>query len=568
MATHEESLGADTSVGLAHAIRRWWPSALTLAAAALLLGVAWRLREPLHGLPLERDEGAYATIAVRWLAGDALYRDLFDHKPPLVYAVFALGQRLPGGPIHRVRELATLYLLASGLAVLVLSWRLYGRVAALAALALFLAYGSSLRFQGLLFNSEAVLVLPATIGCLLAAEGLRARRLLPLGLAGACVGLAIAAKPVGGLLLLPLALAALLSARRATPERWRSGPSESRAGRVAAALAVALGGALLPLLAFALLLWRQGALPAAYQALIVYNRLYAAESLAQGWDPLFLWRIWAPMLALALPALAGLAWALARRDWREPAHVVATLWSLALLATALLSLRAYPHYYMAAVPLLSAWAGAGIALLAGGPARRHEKLTLARDGRRKMKDRAYSSSFIPLPSSEPSTSLLRRFLEQMRVRSIAIVAALAVLAGLLAIPIVEIWPLRGQTPYEQIGSLYGNEGYAYFGHAEQVARYVTKRVPRGEPIFVWAAEPEIYYLAGRRPATRFVYDYPVERLPGGRDELLEALRAAPPRLIVTYHDVRPMGFHPFMPEHGYELRATIGGYDIYERNAD
>ena len=155
----------------------------------------------------------------------------------------------------------------------------------------------------------------------------------------------------------------------------------------------------------------------------------------------------------------------------------------------------------------------------------------------------------------------------MRVRSIAIVAALAVLAGLLAIPIVEIWPLRGQTPYEQIGSLYGNEGYAYFGHAEQVARYVTKRVPRGEPIFVWAAEPEIYYLAGRRPATRFVYDYPVERLPGGRDELLEALRAAPPRLIVTYHDVRPMGFHPFMPDHGYELRATIGGYDVYERSA-
>jgi hypothetical protein len=279
---------------------------------------------------------------------------------------------------------------------------------------------------------------------------------------------------------------------------------------------------LLPLLVFGIVLWRQGALAAAYQALIVYNRLYAEESAAQGWNPVSLWRIWAPMMALALPAAAGLAISLRRPAGRTAAHAVAVLWGLALLATAVLSLRPYPHYYLAAVPFLSLWAGAGVVALAEWIGRR-------------------------APSG------------------VAAMVSIVALALLLVPPVREGWPLRVQTPYEQIGRLYGVEGYAFFGHADKVADYVVEHVRPDQPIFVWAAEPEIYYLARRRPAARFVYDYPVERIPGGRDELIATLRQVAPPLIVTYHAVRPMGFDPFMPDYGYELRATIGGYDIYER---
>jgi hypothetical protein len=55
-----------------------------LLAALVLAALAWWLRAPLHALPLERDEGAYAIIATRMMAGDVLYRELFDHKPTLV----------------------------------------------------------------------------------------------------------------------------------------------------------------------------------------------------------------------------------------------------------------------------------------------------------------------------------------------------------------------------------------------------------------------------------------------------------------------------------------------------
>lgn len=185
----------------------WWPVAALLLAA----GLTWWLRAPLHQMPLERDEGAYAVIAKRWLAGDTLYRELFDHKPPLVYAVFAVAAVLPGDPVVAIRVVATLYLLVTAAVLLILGQRLYGPLAAVAAVVAMLAYGSSWRFQGLTFNTEAVMALPATVACLLVVQALQQNRVWPLCWAGCYVGLAVLAKPVALLLLGPLLLAPLLA---------------------------------------------------------------------------------------------------------------------------------------------------------------------------------------------------------------------------------------------------------------------------------------------------------------------------------------------------------------------
>ncbi len=487
--------------------RRHWRQVLSLALVLLLFGAAWWLRSPLHHLPLERDEGAYAEIAKRWFAGAALYRDLFDHKPPFVYVIYGLAPLFADEPVVAVRTLATIYLMLVGAATAALAWRLYGKVATVSGLLLAIVYGSSLAFQGLTFNSEAIMALPATLACLLVVAGMQGRRYWPLALGGVGVGVAVAAKLVGVLLLPPLALAPLLLG-------WPR-------GQRLAALGLALAGVSLPWLIFAALLWQQDALPAAFEALVLYNSIYAQESVAIGWDPVWLWNIWAPMLPLLLPAIFGLL-----VTWRaggkcSAAHAVTALWGLALLASALLSLRAYPHYYLATVPFCSIWAGAGIAWLGG------------------------------------------------HTRGIARAAlALALLAALLALvvqPVQAVRELNGKIPHEQSGTLYGYDGWMFFGVADTVAGYVRQHVGPDQRIFVWAAEPEIYYLAERAPATRFVYYYPVERLPGGQEQLMNALRADPPPLIITYHDARPIGFDPFMPDHGYTLRITVAGYDIYER---
>lgn len=494
-------------------VASWWPVAALLLAA----GLTWWLRAPLHQLPLERDEGAYAVIAARWLAGDTLYRELFDHKPPLVYVVFAVAAVLPGDPVVAIRVVATLYLLVTAAVLLILGQRLYGPLAAVAAVVTLLAYGSSWRFQGLTFNTEAVMALPATVACLLVVQALQEGRGWLLFWAGCYVGLAVLAKPVALLLLGPLLLAPLLA-------RWPR-------VRVGAGAAMGLAGVLLLPGLCALWLALQGASGAAYEALILYNRLYAAESLTQGWALAKLWPIWAPMLTLCLPALLGFGVAplvrpadeagAAARWWA--AHLTVGLWALALLATALFSLRPYPHYYLAAVPLLSLLAGVGIAALA--------RLLAAATHR---------------PWLAPGAALLA---------SVALVAP----------AVVELMPLRRLEPAIQISTLYAWDGTYFFAPASAVAAYVSERVPPNEPIFVWAAEPQIYVLAARWPVARFVYDYPVDRLPGARDELLETLRRTPPPLIITYAAVRPIGVHPFFEEYGYSLQATIGGYDIFER---
>src|SRR5450631_566106 len=46
---------------------------------------------------LSDDEAIYAVVARERLSGRALYRDVVDHKPPLIYVVYGLTQAI-GGP--------------------------------------------------------------------------------------------------------------------------------------------------------------------------------------------------------------------------------------------------------------------------------------------------------------------------------------------------------------------------------------------------------------------------------------------------------------------------------------
>ena len=74
----------------------------------LVLLVAATLRLPLLDLPLERDEGAYAVVASEMRHGAIPYRDVFDHKPPVIHLAYLLGQGVLGEGVRSVRLLALL----------------------------------------------------------------------------------------------------------------------------------------------------------------------------------------------------------------------------------------------------------------------------------------------------------------------------------------------------------------------------------------------------------------------------------------------------------------------------
>ncbi|MCU0241127.1 MAG: hypothetical protein MUF51_01735 [Vicinamibacteria bacterium] len=63
---------------------------ILMALLALTVAERWRCRDE----PLDRDVATYAVVGREMNQGRALYSDLFDHKPPAIYALFALAERL------------------------------------------------------------------------------------------------------------------------------------------------------------------------------------------------------------------------------------------------------------------------------------------------------------------------------------------------------------------------------------------------------------------------------------------------------------------------------------------
>src|SRR5439155_7290378 len=49
------------------------------------------VRVPLLAVPLERDEGNFGVIGQAILRGEVPYRDVFEHKPPGVFYLYALA---------------------------------------------------------------------------------------------------------------------------------------------------------------------------------------------------------------------------------------------------------------------------------------------------------------------------------------------------------------------------------------------------------------------------------------------------------------------------------------------
>src|SRR5947208_653777 len=102
-------LRSDAALQRRPALARLWPAIVSIVGACLL---ATLMRLPGLWLPLERDEGAYGYVASRWLQGALPYRDVFDHKPPLIY-LLSMPPLLVGTPgAFDVRVWASLIFLA------------------------------------------------------------------------------------------------------------------------------------------------------------------------------------------------------------------------------------------------------------------------------------------------------------------------------------------------------------------------------------------------------------------------------------------------------------------------
>lgn len=477
-----------------------------LLAGILIVGLLLRL--PGLALPLERDEGAYAYVAWTWLHGGLPYRDVFDHKPPLIYLLYMPALLVSPPSAWAIRVWATILFLGNVTLVYLIGRQVWERRTALTAALIFAVAGSAFDLQGLILNTGQALVLPALIGLWCAIRFVAtSRRRFAIGV-GAAITATILVKPVA-VVLIPVML---LACR----------PRVRDVARVYGF--VALGAAIVGLPIVASFALRGGWRDLVFD-LLTYNTIYAQES-QQRWLLGPLVDMFAPFMPLLLAAIGGTALLTIQRHALSPpvrrSGWLVVGWFVALLLSAIGSLRAFVHYYYPSLPLMALLAAPCITWLW----RRADGATIVQRAAH-------------------------------RLAPLLLVALLIAPLGLQNLSLI------GTTATQQTERLYGDVGKNYFAEAGRVAEFVRSRTRPADNIYIFAAEPEVYLLAERRPSSRYIYDYPLALIPNAQSELRRDLAAKPPALVITYFGVRPDGFRETINAQKFQKIAEIGGYEVF-----
>lgn len=505
----ETSAVARTRAGMLSAWR-WW-----VAVAALAIG-AFALRLPYLAVPLSADEGGYATAAYWWARGDTLYGSITITRPQGIFVVFRALDALGLGSPYGIHLSAALWVAASALALLALAARLWGRGIGLGAAALYAAVMATPWMEGYQANAELFMTLPLLLALLALvradAAALAARRgLLWLAASGLLGALALLLKPAAATVL-PLGALWLLRRRATEGNSWRE---------LVVALAALAGGwalGLLPALAHGLL-----TVPDRYLSAVVFYRL-GQDSLLGGalaYQVDYAATNTRYLLGhLPLLLLAPFGFRLAAHGGERRARAFLALWALTALGGVALGGNWFLHYYQQLLPPLAV----AVALVA--------------------------------------RELLRRPIALPRFAALCLAACAAFV---LAFPIA-----RGVVVGVDPATL--PEWEPGVAAAAPVAAYLAAHTTPTETIYVAYDHADIYYLAARRPAARWLYFRELGWTPGAFAEQVSRLGdpATAPRYIVGAQAFDFRGFDAdgalrAIVARDYTLETTIDGVPLYRR---
>ncbi len=463
--------------------------ASTRASIAILVvaAVAFALvRAPYVSLPLERDEGEYAYIAQRMLAGDVPYRDAFDQKPPGVFLAYLLGFALFGRSVEAIHLFAYVWTLGAALSLHGLVRHLAGGLAAAFAVLLFAVASADPRLYATAANTELFMLWPlvASMGCFVRAlEDDRGPQWLA---TGALAAAACWFKPVAATHALFLGLAVAADA-------WLQRPREP-ASRLLRRLGLLSAGSVLASAPLVGWLMAVGAWDAFVDAVVLHNLRYSgalglpagtlrlAQALvSQAPSSGVYWLLAA--VALAVPRLAG------RRSW-----ALLGGWWLAAAAGVATGLYFRPHYFVQVLPALAALGGVTLSALA--------------------------------------SRCLARATPPLAALGVAALVALALAPPLGANS--RYWAAESPTAISR--RMYGLNP---FPESVAVADYIRQTSAPDDSVLVVGSEPQILFHAERRSATRYIFFYPLTgRYPDAemrQRELLAEVRGERPRYVVWVH---------------------------------
>jgi hypothetical protein len=127
-------------------------------------------------------------------------------------------------------------------------------------------------------------------------------------------------------------------------------------------------------------------------------------------------------------------------------------------------------------------------------------------------------------------------------------------------------PLWFDSPAAQARAVFPDD--AHLQHDGEIAAYVRAHTRPGQRIFVMWAAANVYYLADRPPAVRYMWYRNIQAIPGALGEVHRALGGPnPPALIVGEQppqSIDPGSGTARLLRARYRLATRIHGVPIYQ----
>ena len=439
---------------------------------ALILFTIFILRLPSLSEPFwYGDEGIFAAVANNLNQGGVLYQDSWDNKPPMIYLTYAAIFKTFGVSMFWLRLVTIIVVLATSAIIYEISQKAFGARKALVATFLF-GFLTSLRLiEGNLALTEIFMILPISLAMLFAI--LRKFDYISLFFAGFLFAVASLYKQVGALEAAALGIYLFLISKN-FGEFFKKG--------------LVLGaGFIIPFLVFIAYFAPRGLVGEYIFAAYTYYRIYLGES------PKYAFLI---NVLKFLPILAAILWGLFKKSKKEISLVnLFLLWAAFSFLGSFFSGRTYGHYLVQAVPATS--------------------IILA--------------------------SLRFNIRRNVFVFALFFFVPLAVLTKILFTDFLSSGPLN-QIGYWQnfIEISAGKKSVdAYNDYFDSnvnsimaLSDFFAARGERQPTAYVWGDFPWLYAIADLKNPVRYATSFHVFGVPNGKEEVVAALVANPPKYII------------------------------------
>jgi hypothetical protein len=483
-----------------------WPLILVTLAVIFAL--------PTLDEPFSRDQGVYAAFADILRSGGLPYVNAWDHKPPAVYYVYAGIFDLLGRSTFAVRLFDLFFVLAVMAAIYALAKRAFDATAGKAAAFLIaLVYLCDTKYDHRA-EADSYMMLPMALAALFLVQAKPGRwRLAWVAATGFMATLCIWFKVTAAMTVLAFGVFLLVEGLL----------TRQRPARIAGEAGVYLLGVIAAIVPGVLYAWKAGFLNAMIEIVVKFNSEYYAVSAREAGGALGMAKAMLQTLGwwpyLILPAIVAAVAAVMRRRRDELAVLV---FSGSAVAAVLMQGKFWLYQWL---PVFPTWAVmAGAAYVEAGRRITWRGLSPGRDNRNLL---------LALTMVTLATFTLATWADDA-AQSIAYHRGRMTEARFYG---GEIKP----GAYEERFGRYHFGDFSYWADL-QVATYLQQRTGPQDRIYIWGFEPLIYFLADRKPTSRFLMDHPLyapfAKREAWRQELLDDLARDPPLyFLVVRNDI-------------------------------